>query len=47
MDKFKKEKLTRFSFMKLFYESIIKACKESNIITIDTEILINQNSNSH
>lgn len=39
MDKFKDEKLTRFSFMKLFYESIIKACRESNIISIDKQIL--------
>lgn len=38
MDKFKKEKLTRFSFMKLFYESIIKACRESHIISIDKKI---------
>lgn len=30
MDKFKTEKLTRFSFMKLFYESIIKACRQSD-----------------
>lgn len=39
MDKFKTEKLTRFSFMKLFYESIIKACRQSNIKTIDKQIL--------
>ncbi|OEC99203.1 MULTISPECIES: ATP-binding protein [Methanobrevibacter] len=39
MDKFKKNELTRFSFMKLFYESIIKALRHSNIITIDTQIL--------
>ena len=39
MDKFKTEKLTRFSFMKLFYESIIKACRQSNIKTIDKHIL--------
>lgn len=40
MDKFKKDdKLTRFCFMRLFYERIIKACRESNIITIDTQIL--------
>lgn len=38
MDKFKKDKLDRFCFMKLFYESIIKACDESNIITIDKKI---------
>ena len=37
MDKFKTEKLTRFSFMKLFYESIIKACRQSNIKTIDKQ----------
>lgn len=39
MDKFKKDKLDRFCFMKLFYESIIKACTESNVITIDKKIL--------
>ncbi|MDO5841966.1 MAG: ATP-binding protein [Methanobrevibacter ruminantium] len=39
MDKFKKDKLDRFCFMRLFYESIIKACDESNIITIDAKIL--------
>ena len=39
MDKFKKDKLDRFCFMRLFYESIINACDESNIITIDTKIL--------
>lgn len=39
MDKFKKDKLNRFCFMKLFYESIIKSCDESEIITIDTKIL--------
>jgi hypothetical protein len=39
MDKFKTEKLTRFIFMKLFYESIIKACRQSNIKTIDKQIL--------
>lgn len=39
MDKFKKDKLNRFCFMRLFYESIINACDESNIITIDTKIL--------
>ena len=39
MNKFKKNKLTRFCFMKLFYESFIKACSESNIITIDRKIL--------
>lgn len=38
MDKFKKDKLDRFCFMRLFYESIINACDESNIITIDTKI---------
>lgn len=39
MEKFKKDKLDRFCFMRLFYESIIKACDESNIITIDAKIL--------
>lgn len=39
MDKYKKDSLTRFAFMKLFYESIIKACNESNIMTVDTKIL--------
>lgn len=39
MDKFRKDSLTRFDFMKLFYESIIKACDESNIKTIDKKIL--------
>lgn len=39
MDKFKKDKLDRFCFMRLFYESIIKACDESNIITIDKKIM--------
>ncbi len=39
VDKFKKDSFNRFSFMKLFYESIIKACNESNIITISTKIL--------
>lgn len=39
MDKFKKDKLDRLCFMKLFYESIIKACNESNIITIDKKIM--------
>ena len=40
MDKFKEDdKLTRFCFMRLFYECIIKACRESNIITIDAQIL--------
>ena len=40
MDKFKEDdKLTRFSFMRLFYECIIKACRESRIITIDAQIL--------
>ena len=40
MDKFKKDdKLTRFCFMKLFYESLIKACRQSNITTIDIQIL--------
>jgi Predicted ATPase (AAA+ superfamily) len=39
MDKFKKDKLDCFCFMRLFYESIIKACDESNIITIDAKIL--------
>ena len=39
MDKFKEnDKLTRFCFMRLFYECIIKACRESNITTIDTQI---------
>lgn len=38
IDKYKKNSLTRFDFMKLFYESIIKSCSESNIITIDTKI---------
>jgi len=39
VDKFKKESFTRLNFMKLFYESIIKACNESNIKTINTNIL--------
>lgn len=39
IDKYKKNSLTRFDFIKLFYESIIKSCSESNIITIDTKIL--------
>lgn len=40
MDKFKQEdKLTRFSFMKLFYESIIKSCRQSNIIALDVQLL--------
>lgn len=39
IDKYKKNSLIRFDFMKLFYESIIKSCSESNIITIDTKIL--------
>lgn len=39
MDKFKKDKLDRLCFMKLFHESIIKACDESNIITIDKKIM--------
>lgn len=39
MDKYKKDSLDRFCFMKLFYESIMKACKESNISVIDTKIL--------
>ena len=39
MDKFKKDKLDRFCFMRLFYESIINACEELNIITIDAKIL--------
>lgn len=38
MDKFKKQSLTRFTFMKLYYESIIKACNESKIHTINTKI---------
>ncbi len=39
MDKYKKDKLTRFTFMKIFYESLIRACNESDIITIDKRIL--------
>ena len=39
MDKFKKDKLDRFCFMRLFYESIIKACGESDILTIDKKIM--------
>lgn len=39
MDKFKKDKLNRFAFMRLFYESIIKACEKSKIKTINTKIL--------
>ena len=39
VDKYRKESLTRFDFIKLFYESIMKACKESEIITFDTKIL--------
>ena len=39
MNKFRKDSLTRFDFMKLFYESIIKTCDESNIKTIDKKIL--------
>ena len=38
IDKYKKNSLTRFDFMKLFYESIITACDESNIISIDVKI---------
>jgi len=38
MDKFKKQSLTRATFMKLYYESIITACNESNIHTINTKI---------
>ena len=39
MDKFKKDKLNRFCFMRLFYESIIKSCDESDILTIDKKIM--------
>lgn len=39
MDKFKKENLDRFCFMRLFYESIIKSCDESGILTIDKKIM--------
>lgn len=39
MDKYKKDKLTRFCFMKLFYESFIRACNESDIITVDKRIM--------
>ena len=39
MNKYKKDSLDRFCFMKLFYESIIKAYKESNILSINTQIL--------
>ena len=39
MDKFKKDKLDRLCFMKLLYESTIKVCDESNIITIDEKIM--------
>ena len=39
MDKFKKEKLDRFCFMRLFYESIIKSCDESDMLTIDKKIM--------
>lgn len=40
MNKFKKnDELTSICFMKLFYESIIKACKQSDIKTINTQIL--------
>lgn len=39
MDKYKKDSLDRFCFMRLFYESIIKACSESDILTIDTKIM--------
>lgn len=38
MDKFKSNDFTRFSFMKLFYKSVIQACNESNIITIDKKL---------
>ena len=40
MDKFKNDKLDRLCFMKLFCESIIKACDESDIITIDKKMPI-------
>lgn len=39
MDKFKNKKLNRFTFMKLLYGSIVKACRESNIVNIDEQIL--------
>lgn len=39
MDKFKKDKLDHMCFMKLFYESIINACYDSKIITIDKKIM--------
>lgn len=39
VDKFKKNSFTRLNFMKLFYESIMDACDESNIKTIDTKII--------
>ena len=35
VNKYNKNSFTRFSFMKLFYESIIKACDESDLLTID------------
>ena len=39
MDKFKKDKLDSFGVMILFYESIIKAYGESDILTIDKKIM--------
>lgn len=39
VDKYKNKYFTRLDFMKLFYESIMHSCSESNIITIDTKIL--------
>ncbi|MBE6494638.1 MAG: ATP-binding protein [Methanosphaera stadtmanae] len=39
VDKFNKNSFTRLDFMKLFYETIIQSCNESNIITADTQIL--------
>lgn len=38
IDKYKKNSLTRFDFMKSFYESLITACDESKIISIDVKI---------
>ncbi len=37
IDKYKINSLTRFDFMKLFYESIITVCDELNIISIDVK----------
>ena len=39
LDKFRKKHVTRLDFIKLFYESIMKACEESEITTIKRKIL--------